>query len=65
MLRLILLIILFYFIYKGIKLFAKYFTAEVKNTSNIHGNKNGESKYKDVEEVEFREIKEDSKNKND
>ena len=65
MLRLILIFILFYFIYKGVKLFAKYFTAEVKNTSNIHGNKNGESKYKDVEEVEFREIKEDSKNKND
>ncbi len=61
MLRLILIFILFYFIYRGIKLFVRYFTAEFKKQPDIRGNTSTESKYKDVEEVEFREIKTDSK----
>ena len=62
MFRLFLLIILFYFIYKGVKVFIKYFSAEMKRAPHVQGNKSGESKYKNVEEVEFREIKNDSKN---
>ncbi len=65
MFRLILLFILFYFIYKGLVLFIRYLTAGVKKTNNVHGNTPGESKYKDAEEVEFREIKTDSKNNNE
>lgn len=65
MLRLILIFILFYFIYRGIKLFVRYFTAEVKKPADIHGNTPTESKYKDAEEVEFREIKTDSKDKSE
>ena len=65
MLRLILLFILFYFVFKGIRLFIKYFTAEVKKPNNVNGNTSGGSRYKDAEEVEFREIKADSKNKSE
>ena len=62
MFKFILIILLFYFIYRGIKIFVKFFSAEVKDTPHVQGNKSGKSKYKDVEEVEFREIKKDSKN---
>ncbi len=66
MLRLFLLFVLFYVLYKGIQLFFRYFISEVKKkpVSNIHNNgdyKAAESKYKDVEEAEFYEIKSDSK----
>jgi hypothetical protein len=66
MFRLFLLFVLFYVLYKGIKLFFKYFISEMKKPAdNIKDNgdyKAAESKYKDVEEAEFIEIKSDSKN---
>ncbi len=65
MFRLFLLFVLFYMIYKGVKLFFRYFISEVKKPAdNIRNNgdyKAAESKYKDVEEAEFIEIKQDSK----
>jgi hypothetical protein len=65
MLRLFLLFVLFYVLYKVIKLFFKHFISEVKKPdSNIKNNgdyREAESKYKDVEEAEFYEIKQDSK----
>jgi hypothetical protein len=52
-------------IYKGVKLFFRYFISEVKkpvdNVKNNSDFKAAESKYKDVEEAEFIEIKSDSK----
>lgn len=70
MLRLILLFILFYFVYKAAKVFIKYFSTEVKRPDNIknntpNGSNSNESRYKDAEEVEFREIKTDTQNKSE
>jgi len=52
-------------LYKAIKLFFRYFISEVKKPDNdIKNNgdyKATESKYRNVEEAEFYEIKSDSK----
>ncbi len=63
MFRLLFLIIAFYIIYKGIKLFLTYFIPAVKSQNNFKRNppSNQGPKYnkKDIEEAEFTEIKSD------
>ena len=62
MFRFLLILILTYFIFKGIKMLVTYFISGPKNNSNINKNTRNDSKYKDVEEVEFTEIKTETKN---
>ena len=65
MFRLILMFVLFYFLFKVVKMFVRFFIPEAKKPSNFNSSPAGESKYKDVEEVEFKEIKEDTQNQKD
>jgi hypothetical protein len=51
---------MFYLIYRGILFFIRLF-AEM-NKKNVNGSSNSKSKFKDVEEADFTEIKDD-KNK--
>lgn len=70
--RIILFLILFYILIKVAKFVIK-FVIEVKDkqtfqrnqTDNPSSNKPGESKYKNVEEAKFTEIKPDDKTPND
>lgn len=61
MFRLIFLLIAFYIIYKAIRIFLFYFIPSLKGNSNIKNEKTGKSKFKDVEEVKFTEIKSEAK----
>ncbi len=63
MLRLIFLLIVFYIVYKAVKIFFHYFSPSLKNNSKVKNNLSKESKYKDVEEIKFTEIKSESKSK--
>ncbi len=57
MIRFILFLILFYIIYKVLQYFLRYFTASTKNKDSFKTNPPAKTKYKDVEEADFREIK--------
>lgn len=64
LLRLILFFILFYVIYHVIKLFIVYFRIGSRNKGNFQKDRKSESKYENVEEAQFTEIKkEDDKTK--
>ena len=64
LLRLILLFVLFYVIYHVIKLFIVNFRIGSKNRGNFQKDRKAESKYENVEEARFTEIKkEDEKTK--
>lgn len=66
MFRLLFLIIAFYIIYRGIKLFLTYFIPAVKSPNNFKKNTPSSSgtKYnkQEIEEAEFTEIKSDKEN---
>ncbi len=63
MFRLFLLFIVFYIVYKAVKIFFRYFSPSLKRNSKVKNNLSKESKYKDVEEVKFTEIKSEIKSK--
>jgi|GEM_PF-1761559 len=59
-----------YVIFKGVGLFLRFFIPSVRDQSDPspkqnNAKKNYESKYKDVQEVEYTEIKSDPDNKKD
>ena len=56
LLRLVLLFVLFYVLYKMIKLFILNFKIGAKSDKNFNKDPKSQSKYKDVEEAEFTEI---------
>jgi Na+-transporting methylmalonyl-CoA/oxaloacetate decarboxylase gamma subunit len=57
LLRFILLFILFYVIYRMIKLFIRYFRLGARSNNNFQKGSKSKSKYENVEEAEFTEIK--------
>ena len=62
LLRLILFFVLFYVIYHIIKLFIVNFRIGSKNKGNFQKEKRPESKYDNVEEADFTEIKKEDEN---
>ncbi len=62
LIRLILFFVLFYVIYYILKLFIVNFRLGAKNKRDFQREKKPESKYEDVEEAEFREIKKKDEN---
>ncbi len=65
MLKFIFYVLLFYFIYKIFKLVKNYLSSSKEKVAPIKGNPPVESKFKNVEEADFKEIDPNSKNKND
>jgi hypothetical protein len=65
MLRFILYLILFYFVIRIIKLVKNYLSSTKDDQTNIKGNPPVKSKFNNVEEADFKEIKSDSENKNE
>ncbi len=65
MLRFILYLILFYIIIKIFKLVKSYLSSTKDDQTNIKGNPPVKSKYGNVEEADFKEIKSDPENKNE
>jgi hypothetical protein len=63
-LRFILLFILFYAIFKVVKLFVLNFRLGAKSNNNFQRENRHKSKYDDVEEAEFTEIETKEKNHN-
>jgi hypothetical protein len=65
MIRFILFLILFYIIYKVLQYFLRALTTSSKNSQDsFKRNPPEKSKYKDVEEADFREINPDDKDDN-
>ena len=62
LIRLILFFVLFYVIYHVIKLFIVNFRVGSKNKRNFEREKKPESKYDNVEEAQFTEIKKEDEN---
>jgi hypothetical protein len=67
MFRFLFLIVAFYIIYNGIKLFLKYFIPAVKSNKNVKDVQPRRSKINrdDIEEADFIEIKSDTKTEKD
>jgi len=61
LIRFLLIFILFYIVYRVIKLFIANFRIGAGN-NNIHGNGKPKSKYENIEEAKFTEIKENEEN---
>ncbi len=64
MLKLVLYLILFYFVIRIIRLVKYYLTSTKDEQTNIKGNPPVKSKFENVEEADFKEIKSDSENQN-
>ncbi len=62
MLELVFWLIAFYILFKAIRIFLKYFMPALKNQNPDTHRPKTQSKYKDAEEVDFVEIKDDKKN---
>lgn len=59
--ELIFWLIVIYFLFKAVKIFLRYFISEVNGKSQTTNKTKTASKYKDAEEVDFIEIKNDKK----
>jgi hypothetical protein len=53
--------ILFYIIWKFVKVFMRYLSSSQKSNPDIKGGKEGQSKYKNIEDAKYTEIKDEDK----
>ena len=65
MLRFIILLILFYIVFKAVKYFLKYLAVSNRNSDSFKKNTPTESKYQDIEEADFKEIKKENEKENE
>jgi len=63
MLRLLIYAILFYIVWKFIKAFMRYLSSSQKANPDIKGGKESQSKYKNIEDAKYTEIKDEDKGK--
>lgn len=56
MIKFLIFIIVFYFIYKAAKFFIRYLLSSNKDSSRFNKNYPKKSKYQNVEEAEFKDI---------
>lgn len=63
MIRFILYVILFYLAWRIVRLFIKYFNLSKKKNPDISDSRNSPSKYKNIEDAKFTEIKYEEKMK--
>jgi len=63
MMRLLIYAILFYIIWKFIRVFMKYLSSSKKDNPDIKSGKEGKSKYKNIEDAKYTEIKDEPKDK--
>ncbi len=63
MLRLLIYAILFYIVWKFIKAFMRYLSSSQKGNPDIKGGKESQSKYKNIEDAKYTEIKDEDKGK--
>lgn len=63
MLRLLIYAVLFYVVWKFIKAVLKYLTSTQKNNPDIKGGREGQSKYKNIEDAKYTEIKDEPEDK--
>ena len=63
MIRFLIYVILFYIIWKFIRVFIKYLSSSKKGNPDIKNGKEGQSKYKNIEDAKYTEIKDEEKDK--
>jgi hypothetical protein len=63
MIRFLIYVILFYIIWKFIRVFMKYLSSSKKENPDIKSGKEGQSKYKNIEDAKYTEIKDEDKGK--
>jgi len=63
MIRFLIYVILFYIIWKFIRVFIKYLSSSKKGNPDIKNGKEGQSKYKNIEDAKYTEIKDEDKGK--
>ena len=63
MMRFLIYVILFYIIWKFIRVFMKYLSSSRKGNPDIKNGKEGQSKYKNIEDAKYTEIKDEEKDK--
>jgi hypothetical protein len=63
MIRFLIYVILFYIIWKFIRVFIKYLSSSKKGNPDIKNGKKGQSKYKNIEDAKYTEIKDEDKGK--
>jgi hypothetical protein len=56
-------VVLFYLIWRIVRLFIKYFNLSRKTNPDISGNRESQSKYKNIEDAKYTEIKDEDKGK--
>jgi len=61
MMRLLIYVILFYIIWKFIRVFVKYLSSSKKENPDIKSGREGQSKYKNIEDAKYTEIKDEDK----
>ena len=61
--RFLIYVILFYIIWKFIRVFMKYLSSSRKGNPYIKNGKEGQSKYKNIEDAKYTEIKDEDKSK--
>ena len=57
--RFLIYVILFYIIWKFIRVFMKYLSSSKKENPDIKNGKEGQSKYKNIEDAKYTEIKDE------
>jgi len=63
LLTFIIYIILFYIIWKFIRVFMKYLSSSKKENPDIKSGRESQSKYKNIEDAKYTEIKDEDKDK--
>jgi hypothetical protein len=63
MMRFLIYVVLFYIIWKFIRVFMKYLSSSKKGNPDIKNGKEGQSKYKNIEDAKYTEIKDEDKGK--
>ena len=61
--RLLIYAILFYIIWKFIRVFIKYLSTSRKENPDINSGREGQAKYKNIEDAKYTEIKDEDKGK--
>ena len=61
MIRFLIYVILFYIIWKFIRVFIKYLSSSKKGNPDIKNGKEGQAKYKNIEDAKYTEIKDEDK----
>lgn len=63
MMRLLIYAILFYIIWKFIRVFIKYLSTSRKENPDINSGREGQAKYKNIEDAKYTEINDEDKGK--